>query len=96
MLKVSSKHNASFVIFEGSNGEFTLSLMGVNDVFDITPKKIYNVGTAAIRVNNSSGLDYEQRQLFGFKVIICVEKIQHTLYYYIIFQRFQKCSNLLI
>lgn len=46
--------------------------MGVNDVFDITPKRIYNVGTAVIRVHNSTGLDYEQRQLFGFKVCISI------------------------
>lgn len=50
------------------NGEFHVALIDHDDIFDVSPKLVYNVGNILIRVLNGSAIDYETRQVFEFKV----------------------------
>lgn len=53
----------------GVNGTFQLTLIGANDMFEVTPPKVINEASFLLRVKNSSLLDYEQIKSINFSLV---------------------------
>ncbi|KAI9561048.1 hypothetical protein GHT06_012004 [Daphnia sinensis] len=60
---------------QGHNGIFSLSLLGDNSTFEISPSVAENAATFTIRVKNPALLDFERTQQLRFKVV--AEEVQH-------------------
>jgi hypothetical protein len=54
--------------FKGHNGIFSLSLLGDNSTFEISPSVAENAATFTIRVKNPALIDFEKTQQLRFKV----------------------------
>uniref|UniRef100_A0A915HUI9 Cadherin domain-containing protein n=1 Tax=Romanomermis culicivorax TaxID=13658 RepID=A0A915HUI9_ROMCU len=55
---------------EGPNGQFELSIVGPNSLFDINPKKILNVGTVIVRLQESNVLDFERQKVLWLQSVL--------------------------
>lgn len=67
----------------GKNGVFSLTLIGNNGTFEISPNVAERRASFLIRVRDNQYLDYEKRHSVDFQVKIvqfCINHYQHTYY----------------